>query len=84
MGAKQDTIRVASTWNQSESTWTWSPQQCLEYAVGLTMGHKITIMIMDNLPSGSAENSSEVARNRKYYNLKEENVHIHRICTKFF
>lgn len=41
-------------------------------------------MIMDNLPNGSAETSSNVAHDRKYYNLKEENVHIQYTPNKFF
>lgn len=50
--------------------------------------HKITGMIMNNLPNGSPENSSDVAHNRKYYHLKEENAHIQHtyflISTKIF
>ena len=35
------------------------------------VAHKITVVIMNNLPNGSPENSSDVAHDRKYYNLKE-------------
>lgn len=48
------------------------------------VAHKITVMIMGNLPNGSAENSSDVTRDRKYYNLKEEKVHLQHTSTKFF
>lgn len=40
------------------------------------IAHKITVTIMNNLPNSFPENSSVVAHNRKYYNLKKENTHI--------
>lgn len=46
------------------------------------VAHKIEIMNIDNLPNVSPschtfyQNSSDVAHDRKYCNLKEENAHI--------